>query len=149
MTTTQRMSLQGMMDRRRFLSLCGGLIAGALVASCVQKGEKPEVDRVSLQAEEIPLPGADPIHSDSGAFYLINNDDGLLALYTRCTHQGCTVEWQGDDQRFKCPCHGSQFDRHGIRVEGPAERPLDLMAIQRQPNGLIQVDTTALTERKQ
>jgi cytochrome b6-f complex iron-sulfur subunit len=59
----------------------------------------------------------------------------------------CTVEWKSGEQRFKCPCHGSRFDRHGLRVASPAERPLDLMAIERQPNGVIQIDTASITER--
>ena len=138
-----------LIGRRRFLALCGGLTATALVASCVQEDSEPEVDRVTLAADEIPQPGGEPLHSEAGRCYLINNDDGLLALYTRCTHQGCAVTWEGDEQRFKCPWHGSQFDRHGRRVAGPAERPLDLMAIERQANGVIQVDTTAITERRE
>lgn len=138
-----------MITRRRFLSLCGGLIASALVAACIQEGSEPEVDSVTVNAGDIPPVGDDPLHSDEGRFYLIHNEDGLLALYSKCTHQGCTVDWKDDQQGFHCPCHGSRYDRHGVDIQGPAERPLELMAITVQSDGSLLVDTTAITEREE
>jgi Rieske Fe-S protein len=40
-----------------------------------------------------------------------------------CTHVGCPV--QATSAGFACPCHGSQFDRRGERIAGPAVRALD------------------------
>ena len=45
-----------------------------------------------------------------------------LVLSSRCTHQGCPVDWKED--RFSCPCHGSAFDQGGNVVNGPATKPL-------------------------
>ena len=140
--------LRKIIDRRRFLTLCGGAVATLVVASCTDPDAKPEVDRVTLASGQIPTAGGEPLHSEDGRFYLINNDDELLALYTQCTHQGCTVAWQSDNQRFACPCHGSKFDRHGVRTDGPAKRPLDLMAIRRRPDGSLVIDTSDITERE-
>jgi Rieske Fe-S protein len=47
----------------------------------------------------------------------------LRALSAVCTHQGCTVEWDGA-QGFDCPCHASRFDAAGTATRGPATRPL-------------------------
>ena len=41
----------------------------------------------------------------------------------RCTHVGCPVQATGVG--FSCPCHGSQYDRRGQRIAGPAVRALD------------------------
>lgn len=41
----------------------------------------------------------------------------------RCTHVGCPVQATGIG--FSCPCHGSQYDRRGQRIAGPAVRALD------------------------
>ena len=50
------------------------------------------------------------------------NADGLIALNSMCTHQGCGVEWK--DEAFACPCHGSKFNIDGTVANGPATEPL-------------------------
>jgi len=61
------------------------------------------------------------------ATYLIVQDDGTLANYgvnAVCTHLGCVVPWNKAENKFMCPCHGSQYDFQGKVVRGPA--PLSL-----------------------
>jgi arsenite oxidase small subunit len=63
-------------------------------------------------------PKANPavlVHLDSGDF---------VAYSAICTHQGCTVAYQGG--QLACPCHGSVFDpaNGGAVVTGPATTPL-------------------------
>jgi len=41
------------------------------------------------------------------------------AFSSRCPHLGCKVHWEGDKQRFYCPCHGGAFRPDGVAVEGP------------------------------
>ncbi len=41
-----------------------------------------------------------------------------------CTHLGCVVPWNSGENKFICPCHGSQYDSTGKVVRGPA--PLSL-----------------------
>jgi nitrite reductase/ring-hydroxylating ferredoxin subunit len=143
--------LRRTITRRRLMALWAGAAATLVVASCVDDREaRPEIDRVEVPGGQIPEPGGEPFHSEQGRFYLVNDQRaGLMAIYTRCTHQGCTVEWKNGDQEFACPCHGSRFDRLGIRTDGPAERPLELMAVERRPGGGVRVDTTAITKRSQ
>lgn len=50
------------------------------------------------------------------------NRDGVIALSSKCTHNGCEVAWQED--LFACPCHGSKFNPDGTVVEGPATQAL-------------------------
>jgi cytochrome b6-f complex iron-sulfur subunit len=61
------------------------------------------------------------------ATYLIVNDDGTLANFgvnAVCTHLGCVVPWNKAENKFMCPCHGSQYNFQGKVVRGPA--PLSL-----------------------
>lgn len=55
------------------------------------------------------------------------DDDGLYAMSTICTHSGCDIGVDGEvtQDRLTCGCHGSQFDSAGEVLQGPAASPLD------------------------
>jgi Rieske Fe-S protein len=42
-----------------------------------------------------------------------------------CTHAGCTVQWNGFEECWDCPCHGSHFAVDGTVLNGPAVAPLE------------------------
>ena len=56
------------------------------------------------------------------------------------THLGCTPNWLGGENKFKCPCHGSGFYKTGINFEGPAPRPLERYRISLAEDGQILID---------
>ena len=56
---------------------------------------------------------------------VVREGQSLRALSTVCPHLGCRVRWEGQEQRFFCPCHNAAFDREGKVVSGPPPRPLD------------------------
>jgi len=86
-------------------------------------------------------------HILSGRFYISHLEGaGLLALYQRCTHLGCTVPWRQDEGIFHCPCHSSIFNTAGEVIGGPAPRPLDLFSIE-LTDGQVVVDTSHPIER--
>ncbi len=70
-----------------------------------------------------------PVMVREGKFYLTRTQDGLMALYWKCVHLGCTVPWSPSENLFHCPCHGSIYNLTGQNVAGPAPRPLDYMEI--------------------
>jgi cytochrome b6-f complex iron-sulfur subunit len=51
---------------------------------------------------------------------------GAIGLNAICTHLGCVVPWNSGENKFICPCHGSQYDPEGAVVRGPAPLPLAL-----------------------
>jgi cytochrome b6-f complex iron-sulfur subunit len=76
-----------------------------------------------------------------GHFYIAClADGGVLALWQRCTHLGCTVPWRKDEGQFHCPCHSSLYNIEGEVIGGPAPRPLDLFPIA-VVDGKLVVDT--------
>lgn len=97
-------------------------------------------------ASDFPLNGV-PIANREGKFFIAHVDDGLLALYRKCTHLGCTVpEYNTSEDQFHCPCHGSLFNKRGEVTGGPAPRPMDLMEIE-VVNGRVIVNTGKIIQR--
>jgi len=74
-----------------------------------------------------------------GQFYLACLEDGsFLALSRTCTHLGCSLPWDGEEEKFICPCHGSTFNIRGEALTAPATRPLDYYPV-RIENGRVKV----------
>ena len=81
-----------------------------------------------------------------GRFFLVRNEDGLLALWQKCTHLGCAVPWSDSEHQFHCPCHGSLYNEEGVVEGGPAPRPLDIFPIEIRGDE-VWVDTSKPTQR--
>jgi len=116
---------------------------------------------VSVASAAIPAPGQ-KIQIPVGRFWLVNLTEeqggpGLLALWWKCPHLGCTVPWKpnfnwpdpatGANKKgwFRCPCHGSTYTDAGVRVFGPAPRPLDTMDLKVGSDGRVTVNTGRVT----
>jgi Rieske Fe-S protein len=52
-------------------------------------------------------------------------DRDVVAFSQKCTHLGCVVFYESDENRWHCPCHEGNFDaRTGAVISGPPPRPL-------------------------
>ncbi len=47
-------------------------------------------------------------------------DHNFHIVDAECTHLGCIIKWNGDEQSWDCPCHGSRFTSTGEVINGPA-----------------------------
>ncbi len=104
---------------------------------------------LSVNAADVPGPMEPPLLNTQGKFFLVHNEQGLMALYTKCPHLGCTVPWVGpadSPTAFQCPCHGSMYDYNGERTGGPAPRPMDMMRVTVDGDAIL-VDTGEIIER--
>lgn len=82
-------------------------------------------------------------------FFVVRDKERIFALYARCTHLGCTVNWFEDLNIFKCPCHGSEFHSNGHEFAGPAPRPLDRHHITMDSEKRIIVDTALVYSQEE
>jgi cytochrome b6-f complex iron-sulfur subunit len=82
-------------------------------------------------------------------FFVVREKNRIYALFARCTHLGCTVNWFQDLNIFKCPCHGSEFHSNGLEFAGPAPRPLDRHYISQDGEKRIIVDTSIVFSQEE
>lgn len=133
--------------RREFLSYAWGAAMGTVLAEIgvasfifamprFKAGELGGIFELGT-ADSLPAVGATPIRNLDGAFWLVNDDDGVRALYRVCTHLGCLYEWKEQTFRFECPCHGSKFQHNGTYIEGPAPRSLDQFLMRLEKDGQV------------
>ena len=73
----------------------------------------------------------------------------VRALYQRCPHLGCKPNPCLRNYWLECPCHGSRYDRLGIKAQGaqygPAPRGMDRFAITVDADGKLILDTSKIT----
>ncbi len=164
----RRVAGTSVVSRRRvllvgFWASLGAVIAGTAAAGVGLVYPKEVAGfggKVAVDPGDVPAPGGKS-QIGSGRFWLANLTEeqggpGLLALWWKCPHLGCTVPWvptftwpdptTGADKLgwFRCPCHGSTYTDAGVRVFGPAPRSLDTMAITVE-GGRVTVDTGSIT----
>lgn len=73
----------------------------------------------------------------------------VRALYQRCPHLGCKPNPCEKNFWLECPCHGSRYDRLGVKADGaqygPAPRGMDRFSISVDGEGVLTIDTGKIT----
>ena len=73
----------------------------------------------------------------------------VRALYQRCPHLGCKPNPCLKNFWLECPCHGSRYDRLGIKAAGtqygPAPRGMDRFSASVSGDGVLTLDTGKIT----
>jgi cytochrome b6-f complex iron-sulfur subunit len=73
----------------------------------------------------------------------------VRAMYQRCPHLGCKPNPCLKNFWLECPCHGSRYDRLGVKADGaqygPAPRGMDRFSITVDGSGALIVDTGKIT----
>lgn len=85
------------------------------------------VSEVAVAKADVPAPGAALMFRfGSKPALLIHHTDGTMVCFDAiCTHLACTVQFQPEEARIYCACHGGEYDmRTGANVAGPPPKPL-------------------------
>jgi Rieske Fe-S protein len=137
------------MDRREFVERSIGAFIGATFigacASLVTRTITPVDGALRLALAHYPELTADggslkvlPKGAEDPIYVLSLGNRRYAALSPICTHLGCTVEIE--EGRLVCPCHGSNYDREGRVLRGPAERALDRYRVELTPDDVLVID---------
>ena len=131
------------MNRRKFMEIgiftISGTIAAVSSVTLARFAVGPSFDKQRSKWIEVEL-GDNPIHSGSFKGVVLeykikegwsnNNvrtlvyikrtqEDEIVAISAGCTHLGCIVSWDEQQNIFKCPCHDGRFDADGNVLSGP------------------------------
>jgi len=94
-----------------------------------REGEFGGTFTIGTAGDNVPPVTEAPAPNTSARSWIVNTDQGVLALYNVCVHLGCLYGWEPVTNRFECPCHGSKYTKDGTYIEGPAPRSLDRFVI--------------------
>jgi cytochrome b6-f complex iron-sulfur subunit len=143
-----------LLNRRQWLGLAWGAFSAASAAALAATGrfmfpnvlnEPPPQFKAGLPTEYGM--GVDERWKDKFGIWIVKTPDddivhaaGFYALFTVCTHLGCTPNYLAAENKFKCPCHGSGYHLSGVNFEGPTPRPLERARIVLADDGQILID---------
>ena len=99
--------------------------SAALKKFIVRKNEVPSGESKNFIFNTIP------------AVILNRQDKGYIAFSRTCTHLGCLVEYNKNQQKFVCPCHAGVYDLDGNVVSGPPPRPLAVLPLKIEGETII------------
>ena len=131
-------------ERRAFLGLlAGGAFAGAAAGTGITaiRFLWPEVlfeqeTRFKLGKPDAIAVGSVLVLLEQKA-YVVRTPAGFFAMSATCTHLGCLTQYEKDQNRIFCPCHGSRYDSTGAVTNGPAPRPLPRLSLTVEDGGLV------------
>jgi cytochrome b6-f complex iron-sulfur subunit len=124
-------------------------------------------DEIRAQNAQIPFDEGFPAYYSEARAFVILMDPGqqrfvpgedqtgegvdvnVRVLYQRCPHLGCRPNPCLRTFWLECACHGSRFDRLGIKAAGeqwgPAPRSMDRFGVRVESDGTLVVNTGRIT----
>ena len=125
------------------------------------------LDEIKLQNSSLPIAEGFPAYVPEARAFIVLIDPGrqqfvagedtsgdggplnVRSLYQRCPHLGCKPNPCLKNFWLECPCHGSRYDRLGIKAAGiqygPAPRSMDRFSAAVDGDGVLTVDTGKIT----
>jgi Rieske Fe-S protein len=124
------------------LTTAGMVLAGSHVTKVMGQDTLVAYPPRKIEGAERLQPGSSlyftyPTSSDP-AVLLRTTEGEYRAFSRRCSHAGCSVDFDGSRKCLKCPCHQGAFDgRAGYVMFGPPRRPLDTIILQIRAGGQL------------
>ena len=125
------------------------------------------LDEIKLLNSSLPIADGFPAYFPEARAYVVLMDTGrqqfvqgedtsgdgtalnVRSLYQRCPHLGCKPNPCIKNFWMECPCHGSRYDRLGIKAAGaqfgPAARSMDRFSETVDADGVLTLDTGKIT----
>ena len=95
-----------------------------------------------IEGAELLLPGSSlyfnyPTRNDPAVLLRLSESE-FRAYSRRCSHAGCSVDFDAPGRCLRCPCHRGAYDaRLGNVMFGPPRRPLDEIVLEMRAGGYL------------
>lgn len=133
--------------RKTVLAGAGVGLAAAAVAACSSGSNSSGSESSGSSAPESSKPAGEALATTAevpvgsgvivGEVVLTQPAAGDYKGFSAvCTHTGCLLN-EIADGTINCPCHGSKFSLDGAVANGPANRPLEPVAIRVQGDSIL------------
>ncbi|HSS48452.1 MAG TPA: Rieske (2Fe-2S) protein [Thermoanaerobaculia bacterium] len=143
-------------NRRQFAKFLvltsAGMFVGnlwILVRSWLTSKPSWPVRPVALTSE-IPVGGTRLFHypgPEDPCILVRHSESDFVAYSQKCTHLSCAVYYSHGDRRLECPCHEGFFSvRDGRVLQGPPQRPLPRIVLERRGDQLVAIGVDLQTE---
>lgn len=97
--------------------------------------------RAIIALDEVPVGETHLFRYPTGndpAVLLRLGEAEVVAFSQKCTHLGCVVFFEAEEDRWHCPCHEGNFDtRTGEVLSGPPVRPLGRIDVEVRDDGQV------------
>lgn len=136
-------------SRRKF---CNGLLltsGGVMLAASTVKAKATYQYDSMMAYPPLRIEGAEKMTPGSAIYfsYPMRYDSAILlrdacgeyrAFSRKCSHVGCSVEFDPSRSCLECPCHKGTYDMQtGLVLYGPPPRPLDQIILQIRAGGQV------------
>lgn len=119
-------------SRRRALEVILGAAAVALGGNCLRAAGASAQSRLVRTNPRVKIgtvadfpAGTAKMAEYYGQPVLVFSHQGTITAFSAiCTHEGCIVDWNANQQIIECPCHDGQYDTEGKVIAGPPPAPL-------------------------
>lgn len=93
-------------------------VVGKLIGGLFPESKLPELADIAFDEARI-------VEYEGKKMGIYKDASGkIYAIDPACTHIKCTVQWNGAEKTWDCPCHGSRFSCAGEVLTGPARKNL-------------------------
>jgi len=117
------------MERKDFLKAIGVGAGTIFIASCLGSCKNENTPNVDFTID-LTQPAYAALNTPGGYVYangviIAKTTAGdIIAVSQACTHEGVTITFQNNNNRFYCPRHGATFSTNGAVTNGPASSSL-------------------------
>jgi cytochrome b6-f complex iron-sulfur subunit len=88
---------------------------------------------IKIKIDGTPVTGFHISHD----FIFFIDPQKFWAISRKCTHLGCRLNINENEQLLVCPCHQSKFSYAGKRLDGPAIKNLATFEVEKLQDGFL------------